>query len=100
MTIKQMHEISIVLDILGKKEHIFFMSKEEYEKEIDFVVSTYPPIKMSNEKSILDDISLATMVFDGIKFYIIDPRNLKSIVKLLPIAGAAIDIAPIGGLVV
>lgn len=95
MTIEKMHSISRVLDLLGETEHIFFMSKEEFDKDFDFVVGTYPKYTFVIDPSVTFDDTVSTLIFDGIKFHIIDPANLKSVVKHLPISGAAIDIEPI-----
>ena len=100
MTIEKMHSITKMLDLLGKTEHIFFMSKEEFDKEFDFVVGTHPKYTFVADPSVTFDDTVSTLIFDGIKFHIIDPDNLKSVVKHLPIAGAAIDIDPIVGMVV
>jgi len=80
MTIEKMHSITKMLDFLGKTEHIFFMSKEEYEKEFDFLYQQYPKgDSVSYNLLIKEDVNkclIGSLVIDGITFHILNTDKL------------------------
>jgi hypothetical protein len=75
MNQKELHRICVFLDCLDKKEHIFFMSKEEYDKEFDwlFPVEAKPPIFSDNQEEAANCV-IGSFVFNGITFHIIDHK--------------------------
>lgn len=80
MTIEKIHAITRVLDLAGKSEHIFFMSKNEYAKEFNFLFQQYP----KNDTTICSFLTkedaekylIASIFIDGITFYVLDSNKL------------------------
>ena len=75
-----MHSITKMLDFLGKKEHIFFMSKEEYEKEFGFLFQQYPKSEPVSYKLLIKEEAnkclIGSLVIDGITFHILNTDKL------------------------
>lgn len=74
MTIYEIHQITKILDLLGKKEHILFMSKDEYESEFDFIFTQYPKQILINSltEGVKDKYLIDSLIIDGISFHILN----------------------------
>ena len=82
MSIDEIHSITKVLDLLGIKEHIFFMSDEEYRKEFDFIFTQYPKRIAINGfpvDNILSNLLIESISIDGIVFHILDIEKTKTL---------------------
>ena len=81
MNIEQLNSICILLDLCGKKDHIFFMSEEEYKKEFDWLYPKdaicYGSVGNGSDKH---PSSVSGFVFNGISFHVLDPNFKRMVV--------------------
>ena len=75
MNNQKLQTICKLLDFWGKKEHIFFMSEEEFRKEFDWLfakeVAGY--VSLQNESGKHPSV-VASIVFNGITFHVLNPE--------------------------
>lgn len=99
MNQKRLDELCDILDVLNRKEHIFFMTKKEYEKEFDWLISIPDGFLVGkdwkNETTQLSNQAVAYFMYNGFHFYVISPKNtrlkLKDIIRKLRLVGGIQD---------
>ena len=81
MNKEKLQNVCKLLDFLGKKEHIFLMSDDEYKKEFNWVFTKetvgYTSLQNENGKH---PAVVASIIFNGITFHVLNPEFESQVV--------------------